>query len=467
MRPRLPAAGAAFLLVALVLVGLPAARPAAAGSAAAGLAASPDSSSLLEILARQSTRLDSLLHPESTRLDSAGVDSLVQRFDTGGAEAIRTFHPSWGRRPGVGLSFRPAALTTYNRVEGVRVGAGVGFRPGEMLRLDGAAAYGCSNHRWGGEGSATIIGQGRPWARVQVSELVRPFGPGATEYSWGLQALVAGQDRRDYLRRKEGRVSLWPVGLPGGHLALSGFIRDDSPVKEKTDYSLFGGNSPIHDPNPAVSAGITRGVALEATTAFGGDLLSVAAEAGIAGYDLGGDFGYSWQTGRVTLRPVFPDGGILNVSLEGALLSGSAPYQDHAFLGGEGNLRGYDRLQFVGRRRLSARIEYETGVDILRRTGVSFLKPLKIQFIPFVDLGTTWERPAAANEAAGADSLGNEPGLRWGKTLGGSIRSSVGIGFQRELWLPGVRAVRLDLIRRADGSDNPWGFWFRILPFGS
>ena len=26
-----------------------------------------------------------------------------------------------------------------------------------------------------------------------------------------------------------------------------------------------------------------------------------------------------------------------------------------------------------------------------------------------------------------------------------------------------VQAVRLDIIRRTDGSEKPWGFWFRIL----
>jgi hypothetical protein len=295
--------------------------------------------------------------------------------------------------------------------------------------------------------------------RAMTMDLVQPFGPGSLEYSYGLQALVAGQDRHDYLRRKEVRATLWPVRFQHGGLNVSLFHREDFPVEETTDFDLIGADTPIKDPNPPVSTGRTRAVSVGTTAAFGGDLLALAAEAGVAGGALGGDFGYSWQEGRVTLRPVLPDGGIFSLMLDGARVAGSTPFQAYPFLGGEGNLRGYQRLQFVGRRRLSARIEYELGLDLLGRTGISFLKPLKIQFIPFADLGTTWDA-ADTGEASGSGLT-----LPWGQNLEGSIRSSVGLGFQRELWLPGVRAIRLDLSRRTDGSARPWGLWFRILPF--
>jgi outer membrane protein assembly factor BamA len=129
---------------------------------------------------------------------------------------------------------------------------------------------------------------------------------------------------------------------------------------------------------------------------------------------------------------------------------GAPPVQARAFLGGEANLRGFNRLEFVGKQVISTRVEYETGFDILGRTGIGMLKALKIQFIPFADAGSTWGNATGVERTTG--------------NLEGSGRSSVGLGIQRDLWLPGARAIRLDIIRRTDGSPDPWSLWFRMVP---
>jgi hypothetical protein len=170
----------------------------------------------------------------------------------------------------------------------------------------------------------------------------------------------------------------------------------------------------------------------------------------VAGGDLGGDFTYSWQSARLTFAPTFPDGGVLTIFAEGMHTAGEPPVQALPYLGGDGNLRAYERLEFVGKSRLSGRIEYATGVDILARTGVDFLAKLKLQFIPFTDLGTTWGDVAGVEKSTG--------------NLEGEIRNSFGIGLRREFWLPGIQAVRVDVSRRTDGADDPWSVWVRILP---
>jgi hypothetical protein len=46
-------------------------------------------------------------------------------------------------------------------------------------------------------------------------------------------------------------------------------------------------------------------------------------------------------------------------------------------------------------------------------------------------------------------------------TLDGKLRSSFGLGLQRTLWIPGLLAARLDIVRRTDGKPHPWSVWFR------
>jgi hypothetical protein len=48
--------------------------------------------------------------------------------------------------------------------------------------------------------------------------------------------------------------------------------------------------------------------------------------------------------------------------------------------------------------------------------------------------------------------------------LDGSLRSSFGLGLQRQLWLPGLEALRLDLVRRTDGRGDGLDFWLRVVP---
>ncbi len=410
-----------------------------------------DSLSVEEILKRRNALLDSLLTTESRDLDTVGVSALLERIaaDPSILDSLDRAHDGPPRAVRFGIT--PLALTSFNRVEGLRTG--IGFRldgPGGF-HSDGAAAYGISNHRWTGIGGAGLkIGRNGPRIRIEGQDRVEPFGPNRNiREGMGFLAFVAGQDRRDYLRRRGGRLIVDPYRTRSADSRVTAFHYEDLPVASSTDFSLVDGD-PIHEPNPETDRGRTRGVSVSGSVSIREDVARFQVEAGVVGGELGGDFDYSWQTGTATLRPVFPDGGILNLSVTATNTGGAPPVQSRPFLGGEANLRGYRRLEFVGKQVVSGRVEYETGIDILERSGVPILEKLHLQFIPFADFGSTWGRATGVEKTAG--------------TLEGSVKASVGIGIQRDLWLPGARAIRLDVIRRMDGSKDPWSVWFRIVP---
>lgn len=433
---RMPAAFCLLLLLA--------GRPAVATSPV-------DTLSVEEILARRNARLDSLLSPESRLVDTAGVSALLDRIRDGGAGALDSLdRANDGDRPAIRGALKPFAMSSYNRIEGVRTGMGFELKgPGPFI-LNGAGAYGFSNHRWSVAGGFGFdAGRKGPSLRIEGEDRIVPFGPNREIEGLGLQALVAGQDRQDYLRRRGGRLIIRPLVSRTIRSRLTLFHHEELPVAAATDYSFFGGDY-IEEANPMTDRGRSRGASVGGFFAPKEDLFQLEVEAGLAGGELGGDFDYSWQMGRVTLRPVFPDGGVLNLSVAAMNTGGGPPVQSRAFLGGEANLRGYERLKFVGKQVISTRVEYETGIDILGRTGIGLLKALKVQFIPFADAGSTWGETTGVERTTG--------------NLEGSVRSSVGLGFQRDLWLPGARAIRLDVIRRTDGAPDPWSLWFRLVP---
>jgi hemolysin activation/secretion protein len=142
---------------------------------------------------------------------------------------------------------------------------------------------------------------------------------------------------------------------------------------------------------------------------------------------------------------------VVRTSLSGTNTAGSPPVQAIAYLGGEGNLRGFERLEFAGKRSLAARLDFEWGRDILAKTRIPIVRRLQLQFIPHVDVGTTW------GDARGvAGTRGN---------LDGELRSAVGLGIRRSTGYPGIASLRADISWRTDGSgDNP-AVWLRVGNF--
>jgi hypothetical protein len=194
-----------------------------------------------------------------------------------------------------------------------------------------------------------------------------------------------------------------------------------------------------------------RGVEIAGRIASRQRAVAVQLDAGLAGGGLGGEREFAWQEGQVVLQRATPEGGTLSLRLEGRNVAGAAPVQEVADLGGDATLRGYERFEFAGRRRATARVEHRFGIDLLARTRLPLLRTLRLQFIPFFDAGTTW------------GALGGVDGSRG--DLDGALQSSFGLGFERQLWLPGLEALRLDVARRTDGGGGV-SLWLRVVPLG-
>ena len=403
------------------------------------------------VLERQRTALDSLLLPESTTLDTSGATSVSDSLDRGGSAAVQahraaadtTHHRQFS------LALQPFALTAYQRVDGLRLGMGGEARVGSRLRADVAGAYGFSSYDWQGRGGIEFGRRRGPRLRLAASLLAEPFGPTPAGRSLGAFAFLFGEDRRDYLQRRSFECEIAPRQSDAYDAALTLFSRRDESLTAATDFHLVGGGTPIEDPNPAVTEGTAQGAALRLRLGGERPAQRLTLEAGACGGPAGGDFEYNWQAVQFDLRRAVLSGGLLSLTLEGANTGGSSPLQAASYLGGDANLRGFERLEFAGRQRASLRLEYAFGIDLLARTRLPLLERLHLQFIPFVDAGSTWGETLAAAGSRG--------------TLEGEWRSSVGLGMQRTLWIPGLEALRLDVMRRTDRGQDAWSAWLRVV----
>jgi hypothetical protein len=277
-----------------------------------------------------------------------------------------------------------------------------------------------------------------------------PFGSNQGSYFTSLGALVAGQDRQDYLHERS-----WDAGLewrpePRARLALFWSVREQQSASAATDFRLAGGDTPIEFPNPPIDDGTMRGLELHATWRSEHRSVTAALESGLTGGELGGDFEFAWQNARATVTRSVGAGDRVALTLAVANTAGSAPVQSVPMLGGDTTLRGFERHEFAGDRSLAVRTEYVVGRDLLARTRIPLVRSLQLQFIPFVDAGTAWGDPRSI--------AGSSP-------LDGRWKSSLGLGIQRHINYPGLGAVRLDISRRTDGGPGGAGFWFRVLPF--
>ena len=407
------------------------------------------------ILERRTSLLDSLLAPESTRLDTVGTASLADSLDRGGAAAIRAHAPEARRAPRrLRTSLRPFQMSTYNRVDGLRLGSGAGVRVPGIASLTADAAYGISSERWQGAALLSVhpFGSGpaqrRPALELGWSDQVLPFGPNQGEYFTSLGALVAGQDRQDYLRQRSYEMRAVLHRTRRSSVSLNGFVHEDHIVESSTDFAFFGGGTPIFEPNPAIDPGRTQALTFVAEHEPWWHAVGGRFEAGVAGAGLGGDFEYSWQDAKLIYVPRLGDGSVVRTRLWATNTAGTPPVQSAAYVGGDGNLRGYERLEFAGKRSLTARLDFEWGRDLFAHTGIPYVRRLQLQFIPHVDAGTTW------GEVRGVDKSG--------ANLDGAWRSAVGIGIRRDTGYPGIASLRFDISWRTDGDGDSPTVWFRV-----
>jgi len=401
-----------------------------------------------DILSRRTSYLDSLLNSETTVHDTTGIDSLVQALDRGGAAVAEQVKP---RSPvKLHFSLRPLAMTTYDRVNGFRLGSGAGAGLGRIASLSADGAYAFARERWAG---AAAFRTGTPWKPVEVeahwADRVAPFGPNQGAYLAAIPALVAGQDRQEYLyeRRWDAGLALHPTRRIVVGLRYS--VQDERSADASTDFHFFGDNTPISSPNPQADARVTRAVVLDGRWRARHALWRAEFEGGVAGGLLGGEFAGSWQQARLRFAPSAGQGSHLILSSLFRNVAGDAPSQAAGYLGGDATLRGYASLEYTGRQALALRAEYEIGRDFLAYGGIPVVRSLHLQFIPFFDAGSAW---------------GSTRAVTGSTELEGAWKSSAGLGIQRNIYYPGLGAIRLDISRRTDGGPGGPGVWFRIFP---
>ncbi len=453
---------ALFAIVCLAVQAVQADAPATAPSTrratrvlpwrgAAAAPAGADTFSVQSILRARSAALDSALSDESALFDTLGIDSLTAALDRGGADAMRSFHAKDTSPSGLRFVLRPLALSTYERIDGLRLGSGVGARVGRHVAIDADAAYGFAAHNWSGSTRARVTGKRRmPALDGGWSDRVEPFGPNRGAYFTSFTALVAGQDRQDYLRRRAWDAGLRWRPVRRTDLAVHYFVHEDQSANAATDFRFAGNNALIERANPSIDRGTARGLLADAAWASRHGRVRGDLQTGVAGNSFGGDFDYAWQEASLTVVPAVVAGGTLRLTVAGANTAGTPPTQALPYLGGDGNLRGFEALEFSGRRRATVRAEYSLGRDLLARTRIPVVRALHLQFIPFADAGSTW---------------GDAAGVGASHTLDGTWKSSLGLGIQRDLYYPGFGSLRLDVSRRTDGGPGGVGVWFRVLPF--
>jgi hypothetical protein len=423
-----------------------------------GVASPPPGADTLDvhsILRARSAAIDSALRAETTEFDTLGLDSLVTTLDRGGAAAAASAAASAARAAGgprkpVRLAWKPLALSTYDRVNGLRLGSGAAIDVGRWLTLDGAAARALSAGEWAWSADARA-GDERAAVEAGWFDHTVPFGPNQGAYFTSLGALVAGQDRQEHLQRRAWHAGLALEPARRTRIGLRYFVHEDDSAPAVTDFHFAGGDTPIERASPAISPGTTRGVELRGSWRARHDRASVDVHGGVAGGSLRGAHEFAWQEASARVASPAWAGGVWELTAGAAHVAGSPPVQAVPFLGGDGNLRGFAPLEFGGDVRLALRAEYAWGYDLLARTRVPVVRSLRLQFIPFVDAGTTWGVEGGALGAAPLDG-------RW--------KSSVGLGIKRNIDYPGLGAVRLDVSRRTDGGPGGVGVWFRVMPFG-
>lgn len=422
--------------------------------ALAGAAEQParfDTLDVRTILRRERATLDSLLLPESTAIDTTHAASLADSLDRGGRAALleRRAAADTTRHRKLTLSLQPLALTAYQRVDGLRLGMGGEASVGARVRADAAIAYGFSSDDWQGRGGIEFGRRRGPKVRLSATFQNEPFGPTPAGRSLGAFALLFGDDRRDYLQRRGFECEIASRDRERFAASLALFSRHDASLEAATDFHFVGGGTGMEDPNPAITPGTSQGA--EVRLRFGRERSPqrLALEAGACGGLAGGDHEYNWQRMQFDFRRTVFAGGTMALTLEGANTGGSPPSQAVSYLGGDATLRGFERLEFAGRQLARVRFEYAFGVDLLARTHLPLVEKLRVQFIPFVDAGSTWGETLHTAGSRG--------------TLEGAWRASAGLGMQRTLWLPGLEALRLDVIRRTDRAPDAWSAWLRVV----
>jgi len=388
------APGIAFLgAVAGVLFGAGIAR---ADTPAPGPGPAPGDSLLHDYVRQMRDSTDKWFGSTAAPVDTAGLDSAL----AAGLLRSPNARLARGQRK---LSFDWGPALGFNRADGGQLGASASLGTRWLSGLSGRMQYTTGTHDLLGEGA---------WAHSwRIDPLRARLGLklGAGRYTLAfdrdyyepiltsLNALFAGEDRHQYLRR-DGFISSLRLSAERGFVLAGWRDQLESSLPYTTDWFVFG-HGPELPFNDAATFGRVRELTLGADATIPGTRFRVNAMHWTTDPRMGSDMLY--RRTRLTAGGDVSLGRHLSLVPQATygLLRGETPPQDAFFLGGVANIRTLKRNELAGAGRLYGRFDLIVVDEIGRPLHLPIPARLPLQLGMFAGSGAVWGRDPVSGDA--------------------------------------------------------------------
>lgn len=408
-----------------------------------------------DVLRSIRARTDKAVSRDALTVGRGHRDSVVAAFQDrvardGLSRAVDQHATRRGRwRSGLSTDFQ-AAQVTYSKVDGLTLGMPVewGFAgPGVRGHVGGLIAYAFGSGGVRFRQGVLTTWKGVDWS-VRAERLTVPFG--WTRVHGTRVFALAGADEQHYLERRAVSGGFAFPLFDRTRLHVEYTAGDDRPMRAR-DVLSFAGEEGIAARNPAASRGDFRALSLRVgRDRFHSPRFWGALSFQTAGRDLGGDFDYDKLAVEVGRTIMLPTGDDIALRVRGQAAAGpSLPVQALADPAGRSGVRGYPQSAAFGSHALSAHADVHLGRDVFSLLHVPVLRNLRLQLVPFLDVGSAWTPDR--NRTLGDAALPESSAWKWGAGLG--VRRNVGFGHL-------LSHVRLDAAWRLDRPAPRPVFYF-------
>ena len=422
-------------------------------AAAAARAEDAPGDSLLNAYVRQMRdSTDRWFGSTAAPVDTAGLDSALAAGLLRGPHA----HAGRGRRK---LSFDWGPALGFNRADGGQLGASVSLDTRWLSDLSGRLQYTTGTH--------DLLGEGAWAASWRVDPLHARLGLklAAGRYTLAfdrdyyepiltsLNALFAGEDRHQYLRR-DGFVSSLRLSAEPGFVTAGWRDQLESSLPYTTDWYVFG-HGPVLPFNDSAAFGRVSELALGGDVTIPGTRFRVNAMYWTSDPSLGSDMLY--RRTRLTAGGDMSLGRHLSLVPQATygLLRGETPPQEAFYLGGVANVRTLKRNELAGAGRAYGRVDLIVVDDLGRPLHLPIPARLPLQLGMFAGSGAVWGRDPATGDAA--------PTTR-AFAHADEFLSEVGAGVMLRFGIPNpLTALRFELAFPVgpDGRGTAWALAFQ------
>ncbi len=349
------------------------------------------------------------------------------------------------------MCIRPVQDFHYNRVDGINYSIGLAYENEENLHPRVRAMRGWMSAREEGtyqiDFEQPIHSQDSFSIGVQFYDKTawsREDAEAVSDLGSNLNAFFARTDRRDYFRSKGVTIFMNLKATPDLTFRLEHRDDDLSSLETKQSvWSVFARDDDWKE-NPPLTVGTQS-----AAKPFEGRMVSYVGSVvydsrnryvhtgwlaraflEFSGGSTGGD--YDFRKYVLDVTRLFRVSQTQTLDLEASWGIGSGTYfPSHKlfYLGGPGNLRGYEHRSFSGKNMLFARAEY----------AVQVLHDPDLRTVFFYDTGSVWD--------SGGD-------------VDGSFKHDFGIGFRSDA--PSIGSIGVDIARAATSADSDIFIYFDV-----